>query len=211
MSRILLRQNSPSSFALQGTHMRTALFRLRIERPVATGPCCGRFCATMKIAVLLTGLFLLAFPLSISAATTNGPEQWQALFSARYAALQAAISKRNQPAIVAMLTPDFVYVDRHWQNRSAAEMIAEILPSRDDERKNSALSMQSINIANGHARIEQRTVTTIKRHSGDGQKHNITQIVTATDIWVQFYGNWLLRRREIHSFEEFVDGKRLIR
>lgn len=130
----------------------------------------------------------------------------QADLTARYAALKAAFDDRDDKAIKALLTKDYVATDIQGDTRDADDMITALSMMPVDPENKSETRIVSVTVDGATAKVVQTRSMSMHRQGRDGAMHQGEFITQSNDTWVQQGGKWLLKATEAQDVTIKRDG-----
>ncbi len=135
------------------------------------------------------------------------PPVLKTVLDGRYAAIKAAMAKRDPLAIKALLAPGFASVDTSNKVQTATAMIDEVVALPVDTSKTSVTTIKIRRSERNSAIVDQRYDAQIRKTGPDGTEHQIELIALSTDTWVLRKSEWLMQRTVTEELTYFVDGK----
>ena len=152
-------------------------------------------------------LVLMAFTVQAKADTTA----LKATLTQRYIEMKVAMRARNEAAIKALLTPDFVSVEIDGTRQNADQIIAELKVHPFDPNRESRTDIASVYQDGNIAYVEQEFHGNTIGVDKLGQVHKTESHATSHDEWVNNDGLWKSRLTQTLSLDFYVDGKHVAR
>ncbi|MDP9127904.1 MAG: nuclear transport factor 2 family protein [Pseudomonadota bacterium] len=150
---------------------------------------------------------LAVLPLMIAFSARAEDTALRNTFEQRYAVMKAAIDTRDEKALAAMLTPDFVNRDVSGETQNAAQMVEELRRLPEDPRKTTTTTLHSITAEGNRAVIEQLYDMKTSKATATGDIKNFELRATLTDTWVKDKNTWLCRETVMQRVDYIVNGQ----
>ena len=161
-----------------------------------------------RIGVISAMAMALVFGAQVVRADTAAVRK---AISARYAASDAALRKKDAKALLAMITPDFTVKTAAGQTLTAKQLPALLQQefAAIKEVKNTRWSILEFGVKGNVATVKM-TQTLSGVFTGQDQKtHTLSSTNVSVDTWVRTPSGWKLRKSVELSEKTLVDGKPL--
>jgi ketosteroid isomerase-like protein len=135
-----------------------------------------------------------------------GDAHLREVLAGRYAAMKSAMAAKDEAAIRALLTNDFVSVDVNGNSQGADAMIKDVLALPPDPSRHSETTIESIRASGNTAVVEQRYHMTKETAAADGTKKAADLKTLSTDTWVDNQGVWRIAKTVTKQIDYVVDG-----
>jgi hypothetical protein len=154
----------------------------------------------------LRKFLLVAAAIMVMTACNQHPASLRDALEARYAALQTAMSNKDEGAIRALLADGFVSVDVRGNSEGAADVIKEVLALPANPTRHSQTTIVSVQGDDRFANVEQRFQLTQQTAGDDGVAHSVAVTTISRDRWVNDHGTWRIARTATQKFDYAMDG-----
>ncbi|MEP7131314.1 MAG: nuclear transport factor 2 family protein [Sphingomicrobium sp.] len=134
------------------------------------------------------------------------PASLRDALDSRYAALQTAMSSKDEGAIRAVLADGFVSVGVRGNSEGAADVIKEVLALPANPTRHSKTTIVSVKGDDRSATVEQNSAMTQQTAGDDGVAHSVRVSTLSRDRWVNDHGTWRIARTATEKFDYAMDG-----
>lgn len=159
-------------------------------------------CATVALAAIAV-VFLSGF----------APDDLRVTLMGRYDAMKASMAAHDEPAVAAILAPDFTSIGIDGDIENAAQFIDGVSRIRPDPNRTSKTTLEAMERQGDTVVVQQRTVLIERRYDvqatdvgPDRASHQIEFIGLFTDTWVKPQAVWLLQRSVLNETSYSFDG-----
>ena len=153
---------------------------------------------------------LLGMPILISGAPVAAQENLRATLQSRYSDMKSAMAAHDQPAISAMLAPDFISIDVSGESKTASQTISEIDHLKPDPNKSSTTTILNVSPKEDAVAVEQKYDMKTLRIGADGVAHHVELIALSTDTWLRSGNAWLLQKTITREMSLIKDGQLVV-
>lgn len=148
----------------------------------------------MLFRIRLPQMLLAASALVAASGAAHADDAAKATFSARYEALQGAMTAHDGAGVRAILTPDFEATDINGETHDGAALIERAARMPAGASRQVSTTVLSATVSGSAAAVEQQLNGSMTRTGPDGAQHQLEMVVVSDDTWTNVGGTWLLQK-----------------